>query len=274
MIAVNTDLECYDKYGYVLVREAVEDSLIEDLRSRVSDGVDAFARELVLSGMIEDGFESLPFGRRLAAIFEHQEPKLRSWDKILPARDLHNLVCQERVGGALRRILGREVVFSGDFHLRPKLPGSTYTAFPWHQDSQYYGRATKDMHVVTVWTPLVDVDEINGCLWVIPESHKWGLLNGERGEDMNMRTSENVEDRGTPIPVPMRAGDALLFSNLTFHASKINRSLLVRWSIDCRYFESKDLESVTQSEAKAYAFYRGKLKTMGRTEIVLPTAEG
>ena len=81
---VNTDLAHYADEGYVLVRGSVDDAIIEKLRSRVSDGVDTFARELVRSGTIEHRFDDLPFGRRLAAIFEHQEPKMRSWDGILP----------------------------------------------------------------------------------------------------------------------------------------------------------------------------------------------
>ena len=63
---------------------------------------------------------------------------------------------------------------------RVKLPESEVTAWPWHQDTQYYGNPTQHLHVISVWIPLVDVDERNGCLHLLPGSHRWGLLGGAR----------------------------------------------------------------------------------------------
>jgi ectoine hydroxylase-related dioxygenase (phytanoyl-CoA dioxygenase family) len=63
---------------------------------------------------------------------------------------------------------------------------------------------------------------------VIPGSQRWGLLAGALRPDLNIRTFEDVERRGKAIPVPMKRGDVLLFGNLTFHASKLNRTQGVR----------------------------------------------
>ncbi|MCH2596029.1 MAG: phytanoyl-CoA dioxygenase family protein, partial [Pirellulales bacterium] len=41
-----------------------------------------------------------------------------------------------------------------------------------------------------------------------------------------------------PVPIPMALGDILLFSNMTFHGSKVNRSDGVRWSTDIRYIRT------------------------------------
>ena len=61
------------------------------------------------------------------------------------------------------------------------MPSDRNSAFPWHQDSHYYNKAktgqweanTEHMQVVTVWITLVDANLGNGCLWVVPGSHKW-----------------------------------------------------------------------------------------------------
>jgi len=92
------------------------------------------------------------------------------------------------------------------------------------------------MRVITTWVPLVDVDTGNGCLWVIPGSHRWGFLSGARAAATgHVLIPEDVERRGTPTPLPMRAGDVVFLTNLTLHASKVNGSDRVRWSHDFRY---------------------------------------
>jgi ectoine hydroxylase-related dioxygenase (phytanoyl-CoA dioxygenase family) len=128
-------------------------------------------------------------------------------------------------------------------NVRTKIPEAEITAFPWHQDSHYYNEPargkrvgrTEAAHIVTVWVPLVDATVANGCIWVMPGSHRWGLMDAARGEDMNVRTNEEIEQRGTPIALEMAAGDVLYLTNLTFHSSKMNRTEDSRWSIDFRF---------------------------------------
>ena len=69
----------------------------------------------------------------------------------------------------------------------------------------------------------------------MPGSHRWGLVDAARGEDMNVRTDEEIEQRGTPVALEMAAGDVLYLTNLTFHTSKMNRTEDSRWSVDFRF---------------------------------------
>jgi len=75
------------------------------------------------------------------------------------------------------------------------MPNSQATAFPLHQDSQYYGKLSQHAYIITVWIPLVDVNEVNGCLYVIPGSHQWELIDSARDENQNMRSFVDVEER-------------------------------------------------------------------------------
>ena len=97
---------------------------------------------------------------------------------------------------------------------------------------------TEDLHMVSVWVPLVPATVTNGCCWAIPGSHRWGLLDAMRGEDRNVRIGEDVEARGTPVPVEVEVGGAFFFTNLTVHASKQNTTRHCRWSVDFRYMPS------------------------------------
>ena len=51
-----------------------------------------------------------------------------------------------------------------------------YGATPWHQDSGVVNASADDTDMLTVWFPLMDTDVENGCLQVIPGSHRGEVL--------------------------------------------------------------------------------------------------
>ena len=86
---------------------------------------------------------------------------------------------------------------------------------------------------------------------------------------MNMRSFENPEERGTPIPLPMKKGDILLFSNMTFHGSKINHTDEVRWSIDIRYTRTPGTFDAPQEVLESEAFMHEKLRKTKRPPLIV-----
>jgi len=116
-----------------------------------------------------------------------------------------------------------------------KLPdgAETRSDIPWHQDNGY-GRL-EPMTDVTVWLALTDADERNGGLWIVPGSHRRGLLeHGAAGVNPLLRESA-VE--GDAVAVPLRAGEAVAFSGLTVHGSGPNRTDRPRTGFYARYCE-------------------------------------
>ena len=65
--------------------------------------------------------------------------------------------------------------------LVPKLPHAAAVCH-WHQDDAYCSEISQNRPRMSVWLPLHDSDEENGCLWVVPESHTWGLQQWEQKE--------------------------------------------------------------------------------------------
>ena len=63
--------------------------------------------------------------------------------------------------------------------------------------------------------------EENGCLWIVPESHKMGDLKVKRYESGQV---EDQIDVSKAVPCPARAGDVLLFSSYTVHGSHPNHT--------------------------------------------------
>jgi hypothetical protein len=67
-------------------------------------------------------------------------------------------------------ILGPDIaLFSTHFICKPKGNGKRV---PWHEDSFYWRNMITPMEVVTVWLALDPSTTVNGCMMVIPRSHR------------------------------------------------------------------------------------------------------
>ena len=232
-----SDLEAYRHQGYLLLREGFQQEDLLPIRALISALIEEHAQKLYRAGKLSTLYETESFERRLDLVNEEAKSTSRLLDLTprLNSPELFNFVRHPVILDCISSLLGSEVAWTGSFVTRPKLPQNAAATFPWHQDSQYYGEPTQHLHVVSVWIPLVDVDERNGCLYVLPGSHRWGLLKGKRGADNLMITTEAVDKRAKPIALSMRQGDVLFFSNLIFHTSNPNTTDQVRWSVDLRY---------------------------------------
>lgn len=88
--------------------------------------------------------------------------------------------------------------------------------FPWHQDNGY--TFIEPQQYLTLWIPLVDVDEQNGCPWIAPGLHKLGTLEHWM-TDIGRVCLERVEGA---VAAPAAAGDIVVFSSLAPHRTGPN----------------------------------------------------
>jgi ectoine hydroxylase-related dioxygenase (phytanoyl-CoA dioxygenase family) len=97
---------------------------------------------------------------------------------------------------------------------------------PWHQDS-YYFPFDPDDPVVGVWVAVTDATLENGCLHVLPGSHREPIHDHEpdRRPKANYGYVEIVDhDMTASTPVLMTAGDVLVFHSHLMHRSTDNES--------------------------------------------------
>ncbi len=118
-------------------------------------------------------------------------------------------------------------------------PPENGAAFPMHQDYPYFPHENHTMLAASVH--LDDADEENGCLCVIPESHKQGSLPHVGTHYLNHK--EYPISMGTPCPAS--AGDVLFFNYLTVHGSASNRSLRTRRNVLFQYRDPSDFPTVS-----------------------------
>ena len=86
--------------------------------------------------------------------------------------ELFEWALDESVLGLVEPILGPDLaLFSTHFICKPKGNGKRV---PWHEDSAYWKSQINPMEVVTVWLALDPSLKENGCMMVIPHTHRTG----------------------------------------------------------------------------------------------------
>ena len=237
----------FDEQGYLLVQRVLDERVFDSLHQVIISAINHCAELLYDEGKISSLYEDLSFSHRLTRILRESrsEPLLGwNWNKEVFSREIYELATQPEILDIVASLIGPEITVNGDYWVRFKMPTGKQSVFPWHQDSIYYnGNADPNQQVIlsersqilTIWIPMIDVDERNGCLQVISGSHKQGLRPSRCDENGRLVPVEDVESWGKVQNVNMRVGDVFVFGNLTFHRSLENTSEDIRWSIDLRY---------------------------------------
>lgn len=131
-----------------------------------------------------------------------------------------------------------------------KLPHSNEICH-WHQDEAFYldpdDADTISKTRMSVWVPLQDATEENGCLWIVPGSHRWGLQSYTWADDgaCRKRIDREAYANEHAVPVPVPAGSAVLFSAWTWHHSKNNHTDDIRRAFIVSYQEATVLRGDT-----------------------------
>ena len=218
--------------------------------------LDRLARDLFAAGRISSTCSDLPFAERLTAIqFETGESYHQHFDIALPKRRVaeqtpisvgpavFNLLRNETLLDLVESLIGPEIFANPIQHVRLKQPVGTAPGAPatettavapdwFHQDNAFMMPEADATEMVTVWLPLVDASVDNGCLAVVPFSHRDGLmLHCNPGVTMPAQLTRAHE----AVPVPLRRGGVLLMHRLMHHGPLPNHSDTVRWSFDLRY---------------------------------------
>lgn len=103
--------------------------------------------------------------------------------------------------------------------------------FPWHQDDGY--AAVTPSPYLTIWLALNDATIENGCISVLPGSHKRGLVPHWNSPIGYVCHSADDPDQG--VPVPVKGGSMAVFWSLTMHKSGANVSKGARKAFVIQY---------------------------------------
>ena len=231
-------LDQFHRDGFLVARNVVPLAVIRDLQEEIDDVIDQQARMLYEGGEVTELHEGLDYLHRAAELFRQSPRILDPVDSgTHSGMAIFRLITCPEILDVMQQLVGPEIVASSIYRLRPKLPGRPEGVVPWHQDSGYFDTCADDHLVPTCWVPLMNATVEAGCMQILPECHKQGVIRhywaNVKAPALSIHP-DHVPDV-VPVPVPADVGDVVLMTNLTPHRSTDNRSGLVRWAVDLRY---------------------------------------
>jgi len=136
-----------------------------------------------------------------------------------------------QVAGRLHQLLGDQVELSQSHHncIMTKNPAFS-SATGWHQDIRYW--LFERPELVSVWLALGTEHEENGCLWLVPGSHRMAFGPKQHDESLFLRKDheQNRSILGKKIAAELDEGDVLFFHCRTLHAAGRNRTDLTKYA--------------------------------------------
>jgi len=113
----------------------------------------------------------------------------------------------------------------------------------WHQDEVYI--PTRDRSLVGAWIAIDDATIENGCLWVVPQSHRSGYLfpmsEHKNPDEFDFAPESQGVDNQKAVPVEVKAGTVVYFNGHLLHRSMKNRSTIFRRVLVNHYMNAYSL---------------------------------
>lgn len=218
-------IAAYDRDGYVVLPGLFSTGEVAAMKAEL----------LRLSEIDTDHISREAASRSVKAIFRVHEP-----DGPTASPPFRRAVRSARLLGPARQLLRDRDLYlhHSKANRKAAIDGSVWQ---WHQD---YGSWQHDgIRRPDLMTAMVAIDpstEQNGCLYFVPQSHRFGRLEAELDERTTayrlwvlpkQRMLELMEQCPDPVAITCRPGDAVLFHCNLFHGSGHNLSRHDRWQV-------------------------------------------
>lgn len=200
--------EQYEREGYAIVSDAIDDTLVD----RARDHVDWL-------------LEHNP-GKEPEELTQELVPADPFWVR---------LVSDDRLLDVVEKFLGPDIaLFSSHYIAKP--PGGSQSVL-WHQDGVYWPLEPKE-DVLTVWLALDQTRPSNGCMQVIPGSQTLELQDIKENTDVDNVLDSGIDmevDTSDAVPVELEPGDVSVHHPNILHGSSANTSYNWRRGLTIRY---------------------------------------
>lgn len=180
---------------------------------------------------------------------------------------LFRYLAHPRVLDVVEDFLGPDVVlWSSHFIAKPAGVG---LPVPWHTDGAYWGQRLEPMQVLTIWLAVDQSSVENGCMRVLPGSHRDVAAAMDRYEEVDrdrhvfgFRLAPELIDESRAVDLELQPGESHVHDAWTIHGSNANHSGARRCGYTMRYMPA----SVVHHPKGNHRVYllRGQDRTGGR----------
>ena len=204
-------------------------------------------------GMMDDGMMNL---KDQSSPEEREFDQVRKMSHLSQFDDLFEATSKKpEIVDVIEDLMGPNIkLYTEQLMMKPRFNG---TVTPWHQDCVSFPWFLPQV-AVSCWVALDDATVENGCMTVIPGSHKWGPVAKEY-QDTFLNSGKFAE----PVPVEVKAGECMFHHGLNWHRTGANNTPNRRRGLALHYIQSETMYLPLDDEDEAIRLYREADKPKG-----------
>ena len=243
----------FNREGFLVIEDVIDADTRAAVIAEYEALMDRLYGEWQAEGLVQPATPDMGFWEKLEVAYKAGFDWYQPLDISLPHSDISldtpmhhgpavfDMARHPRILDIAESLIGPELTSNPIQHVRIKPPERLVDAgeqrahivsTDWHQDKGVTLESADQTEFVTVWLAITDATVENGCLQVIPGIEDALLPHCTLKQP-------GIKDRylpnRDPLPVPVKAGGAVIFHPLTPHGSLSNVSDGYRWSFDLRY---------------------------------------
>jgi polysaccharide pyruvyl transferase WcaK-like protein len=232
----------YDRDGYLRLGRLLDEQELTILQERIDAIMLGRIRYPTLQMQLDTGgrYEELPdpVETFLGETLQYRKIQGLEADPLVLEfirRDLFREICARHYGAHAAVSLFRVMMMNK--------PAGQGTYLPWHQDAGDVWKLDRDP-LVTLWIALDPSTRANGCVQVIPGTHRLGLLS-RNGSNIGAADTERYCREDMIEYLELEAGEGLLLHNWLLHRSDVNRTGTPRRALSACYMDGRTVNTLS-----------------------------
>ncbi|UUY09428.1 phytanoyl-CoA dioxygenase family protein [Pseudomonas sp. J452] len=232
----------FEQNGFIRLGRLLDTEAIAELTQRADDLASGTQVNPLIQMQLDTGgdYDALPQAVSQLAAGTHLYRKVQGLenDELFAPLVQHPLfgeICARLYGSHAPVSLFRAMIMNK--------PAGQGTYLPWHQDGGDVWALDRDP-LVTIWVALDPATRANGCVEVIPGSHRLGLLSAH-GSTLSEADMQRHCPTEQALPLELEAGHGLLLHNWLIHRSGINPSNQPRRAFTACYMDGRTRSVLT-----------------------------
>lgn len=232
-MSINTDLSLYPETGHCLLASGASEELLAGLKE------DTWSAILAVKANPLNKDKLARWHREFASELHMKSAKVAGFLRAEPFLSL------------VRNLIGEDADLCFTSTMTKSAEKNAH--LDWHQDTAY--DRFPEHHKLSFWIALTDSRRDNGCLRIIPGSHRGGLVPHIPSRTLEFDKEIETVDETLSEDVEMEAGEMLLIDRHLFHASWRNDSGRLRMGLLAGFMRPKS-EYLEHEKKGSYRYLR------------------